>query len=161
AHCRPDVKVCFVEGGDGWNEIHDPLTPVDAVFRREALPHVSYPYAYHPITFAAPSRWFHPPPEADRHLDVVGLLAHPSHPIRWEAMRQAWNGAGRYNFLMATSNPFGHPHYLSLLRHAKIALCGPGGAASDCMRFAEVAACGAIPLFVGLPPKVRWNWFTD
>lgn len=161
ARLRPGAKIVFVVGLDSWEWEPTPTFPVDAVFRREILP--GHPYRGHPrsLMMAAPSRWFGHSKVEDsaRYLDVF-YSGNPSSPVRWEVASMMFQTKKKHRSLGATVAGVPYRTYFQFLREAKLALCPPG-AGSDCIRQWEVVACGAIPVMVGHPPRVRDPWFTD
>lgn len=160
-HAAPGAKVAMVEGGDGYNEVSWPPFKVDAYFRRETRPGYAYPAAVHHLTFSAPSRWLEGVRVEDgaRTYDVLNVCSHFSHPTRFHTMQTMWQTT-RHHISVACSGALSADRWLDYLRSSRLCVCPPGGADSDCMRFAEAAACGAIPIFVGLPEKAREDWFT-
>lgn len=158
---KPNGKIAYLEGWDAAWQIEQPRMPVDAVFRKEISHSVQYPYQPQHLTFAAPSRWFHP--DGERPYDVVFIgnpdSIHPRDPeLRWRMMRQAFSTRKHHKAVMA-SRSIGYDLYFELLRKSKLALCPAAADGADSLRTYEVAACGAIPVFVGYPDHRRENWF--
>ncbi len=158
-HLKPGGKVAVVEGGDGYNEVSYPPFKVDGYFRREIRPGFPYPEAPTHLTFSAPARWLEGSDSTRRKYDVLGVNSYFSHPMRWEILQRMFQTARRHVSL-ACSGAVSDDRWLDYLRSSKLCLCPPGGADSDCMRYAEAAACGAVPVFIGLPGKVREDWFS-
>lgn len=154
---RQGGKVALIEGGDGWNEINLPPFPVDAVFRREIALGVDYGPVRH-LTFAAPARWLPGSDRPERTWDIFNANSYPSNATRWDAASWMFRSSRRH-FSLACTGGLPLDHYFNCMRDSRLAICCAGGGDSDCMRFAEAPACGAIPIFVGVPQKIRENWF--
>jgi hypothetical protein len=160
---RPGGKVAWVEAWDAAWQIVPPPFAVDAVFRKEISPRVVYPYDCHHLTFAMPRRLFLPHAESvPRPLDVFFAgnpdTCLPSHPVRWPMLSQVFRTKKTHRSVIA-SRGVGFHTYSGMLHQTKLALCPPGADDSDTLRVYEVAAYGAIPVFVGYPEYTRDHWF--
>ncbi len=159
--CKPDARVAYVEGWDAAWQMGRPEMDVHAVFRKEIASWVDYPYSPHHLTFAIPERMFikH---ESERTCDVFWSgnpdSCHPDHPVRWPMLGKVFHTRKHHRSVFATIG-LGWEAYWDLLRSSKLALCPSGADDTDAMRTYEAAACGAIPVFVGYPERVRDPWF--
>lgn len=163
-HLKPGGKVAYVEGWDAAWQVNDPEIHVDAYFRKEIASHVQYPMQPHPLTFAAPARWFDWQETGDRPIDVYFSgnpnTCLPSAPVRWPALGQVFRTHRTHRSIIVTSaSDVEYEGYLSMMRHSKLALCLPAADNADSFRTYEAVACGAIPIFVGYPNHVRDPWF--
>jgi hypothetical protein len=155
----PKGVVAYVEGGDdATGEVFPPppTLPVTRVFRREVQPGFAYPYHATPLLWACPAWWLDEP-RADRTYDVTCLASPGPVAARWPVMAGVFQTVTRFNALVGVL-PF--EHYLWATRRSKYVLVPPG-AGSDCVRQWEAVGCGAVPVFVGHPPRVREPWFAD
>ncbi len=160
---RQGGRIAYVEGWDSALHVCPPPGRTDAVFRKEIDPRVSYPYQCRYLSFAAPSRWIQPGVKGfDRPVDAFfsgnPQSCLPSQPVRWPMLARVFETKRLHNSIVRT---FGQnwPDYLWTMRHSKVALCPTGADLTDAMRTFEAAACGAVPIFVGFPERVRDHWF--
>lgn len=159
-YLNPSGKTVLVEGFDAADDINKPPFQVDAVFRREIGWGIDYPYSPHCCMMSAPSRWFDDSDHDDRPIDFF-YAGGPAVPFRQQMCDVIRNSLDLRGQIFEISNTgVGFNEYWTKLRQAKIGLC-PVGGGSDCMRHWETIAAGAIPLFVGLPPRVRQPWLPE
>lgn len=158
---HPGAKVVFANGLDPADNEPIPPFPVDATFRREIDPRISYKVKPSPLLMAAPSRWFHKAGLEDsaRSFDVF-YSGYPASPVRWESVSKMFQTKKRHQSIGSTGSAIPYRVFFDLLRRSKLGLCPPG-AGSDCIRQWEVIACGAIPIMVGHPPRIRDPWFSE
>jgi len=162
---KPGGKIAYVEGWDRADQIQDPnqmSNPpflVDAVFRREIDPNVAYPYRPYHLDFAAPARWFLTTKQLGMKRDIdVYFAGHcPTHAVRVAMMKEVASLAFRRDltFVLGNGHPFIPEQHFNLLRRSRIALCPVGVENSSTLRTYEALACGAVPLFIGSPLRVR------
>jgi hypothetical protein len=154
-----DGVVAYVEGWDDpTNEVFPapPTLPITRVFRREILPGHPYPYHATPLQWACPEWWLDEPREA-KIIDVSCLCTPAPVQVRWPIMSKVFQTATRYCAVVGGGVPF--EQYLWVTRRSKYVIIPPGGG-SDCIRQWEAIGCGAVPIFVGHPSRVREPWFT-
>lgn len=158
---KPGGKIAYVEGWDDAAETHFPAFPIDAYFRREILPGHDYGYPAHHLDFAAPARWFdetlNKPVERDIDIYFAGTIT--THPVRISMLPVLC--LARVKVVLGTSQTFSPAEHFALLRRSKLALCPPGAADCNCLRTWEAIACGAVPVFVGHPSRVRDPWLPN
>jgi hypothetical protein len=168
---RPGGKVAYIEGWDDARDYNDPQAPhdhltgmvlpalnPDAVFRREIEPGFAYPYLPISLDFAAPQRWFEEtltsPKERDIDVYFSGQLH--THPARRAGILDTiQRNVGHFVF---SSGKIPLAQHFEHLRRSKFALCPPGAAGCNCLRTYEAIACGAIPIMLGHPPRIRDPW---
>jgi hypothetical protein len=156
-------KIVWVDGGDDAHYALIPQIGIDAAFRKEINPqhpYHGYGVPVHHLTFAAPSRWFDDPTaEEDRYCDCV-FIGNPETDgtDRYECCCKMFQTKRRLRNI-AGSCGLGFSQYFNLLKRAKFGLCPAAAAGSESLRNYEVIACGAIPIFIGLPPWRRDPWF--
>jgi len=157
--CEPLVNRCdrvaVVEGWDSATECHVPYFKVDAWFRREVDPSFAYPYQPRNLGFAGCAEWFYDGP---KEYDIF-FAGNPSHSVRWNMLRQVFATRRRHRSIMASTG-FASDYHM-LMRLSRLALCPPGAAGCEAFRTGEVVAMGAVPVFVGHPPRIRANWFDN
>jgi hypothetical protein len=156
------APVAYIEGWDSAeHEIYPPPSParIDAVFRREINPDISYPYICHALPFAAPEHWFKDW-QLERQLDVCCVHHYGSHPLRWESLRKVFETQSRHCSVVCSGN-LNHATYWGILRRSKLCVVTPGaGSCADVLRMWEAVAAGAIPILVGHPRRKRFEpWF--
>jgi hypothetical protein len=158
---KSEAKIAYVEGWDGSRDINPPNMHVDAIFRRELNPDIDYPYKCHCLMMSAPSRWFNE--NEQRHLDVFYAAYSVGWNPRWDVCRMAWSTQKRHQSLISSCGIIGLKEYFGYLGNSKLGLCptGAGGESFDCLRTWEVVANGAIPIFIGLPKRVKEPWFAS
>ncbi len=163
-------KIAYVEGWDAAWQIHPPIIPADAVFRKEIHPGwqssytANYHVPVHHLTFAAPTRWFSEQTEGfERPVDIFFSGSpdtnHPDRPWRWPSFAGVFQSKKIHHSIVASTH-LGVDRYFSIMRQSKLALCPAAADGADSLRTYEAAVCGAIPFFIGYPPHVRDNWFT-
>jgi hypothetical protein len=152
ALCRQDAAMIYVNGDDGTDWGVTPPWPIDAFFRREMVPGFPYPGNTHPITMAAPRRWFVEMP-VERDIDFLHAGWYMAHPARWQIAQKMFSTQRRHHSLCATQSIIPYSYWFSMLRRTKFCICPPG-AGSDCLRQWEALACGAIPIFVDHPDRL-------
>lgn len=154
----PKGVVAYVEGWDSTHEQFPPPPgiPVHRVFRREIQPGQVYPYHPTPLTWASPSWWFDEP-RPDKNYDVTCMCSVAAVRERWPIMSKIYQCQTRCQTLVGQL-PF--DQYIEITHRSKYVVVPPGGG-SDCVRQWEAIAAGAVPIFVGHPPRVREPWFTD
>jgi hypothetical protein len=138
---------------------------IDAAFRKEIDPGITYPYRPHHLGFAAPSRWILPGTENfERNCDLFFSgnpdACLPGKEVRWPALGRVFQTRRSHKSVLATCW-LGYDRYFEMLRMSKLALCPSGADLTDSLRTWEAVACGAVPLFVGYPPWVREPWFSN
>ena len=156
----PNGVVAYVEGWDAATaEVFPPPpgVPVHRVFRREVESGYPYPYEAVPLQWACPAWWLDEP-RPQKTVDVSCLCSVSGVPGRWEVMSQVFRTRTRFSAVVGSDVPF--EQYLEVTRRSKLVVVPPGGG-SDCIRQWEAIGCGAIPVFVGHPPRVRDPWFAD
>lgn len=156
---KASARIAYIEGDDSAAVIRQPLSDADVVFRREIDPEIDYPYACHPLGFAVPERWYDVEPR-ERWIDAAYLVNGKDVPVRWEILRVLEAMNERFQVVLTpTGNAVPFDRYRDILLHSKLCICPPG-AGSDCLRQWEAVAFGAIPVFVGHPPRRREPWFS-
>jgi len=156
----PNGVVAYVEGwDDATNEVFPcpPTFPVTRVFRREVLPGHPYPYYPTPLLWAAPQFWFDEP-RPEKTIDVSCLCSLAGAGHRWAMMAKVFQATTRHCAVIG--GPIHYDQYLWVTKRSKWVIIPPGGG-SDCVRQWEAIAYGAIPIFVGHPPRVREPWFAE
>jgi hypothetical protein len=159
---KPHSKIAYVEGWDSDREIHwmDEIGVAPyAVFRRELNPKVRYPYTCRCLMMSAPMRWFSE--AVYRPIDVFYTAQCNISDPRWDSLNQIFATQTRHKSLIG-SYGVSTDRYFEYLSQAKLAVCPIGAAGCfDCLRTWEAVACGAIPIFVGWPDRIRNPWFAD
>ncbi len=151
--------VAYVEGWDAaTGEVFPapPTLPITRVFRREILPGHAYPYYPTPLQWGCPEWWLDEPRET-KTIDVSCLCSPHTVASRWPIMAKMFETSTRYMSVVGGAIEF--EKYLWVTRRSKYVVIPPGGG-SDCIRQWEAIGCGAVPIFVGHPPRVREPWFT-
>jgi hypothetical protein len=154
----PSGVLAYIEGWDGHNEVFPapPTLPIHRVFRREILPGFAYPYHAVPLTWACPAWWFDEERQ-NKNYDVTCLCSITS-DLRWKVMGKVLQTVTRYNCVVGGGVHF--DIYLRCTKESKFVVVPPGGG-SDCIRQWEAIGAGAVPIFVGHPPRVRDPWFGE
>lgn len=156
---RPGGRAVYV---DGFDAVAGPLLPppgsFDALFFREmAAPGDA---GAHPLLMAAPEEWYDWEEAGERHIDVLFSGNYTASDVRWQVASRIFMTETRHRSLVATAGFIPALQFRPFLRRTKLAVCPPGGG-SDCLRTWEAVSSGAIPVFVGHPPRVREPWFTE
>jgi hypothetical protein len=158
-HLKTDGKIAWVDGGDSPHEDYGSVR-ADAYFKREIDPGNDYSQPWRPMLMGVPEHWLGTVDLVrKRTYDFFCVFTASAHPTRWKCLRALWETSGHTSIAAsgAICSPSEHAAYL---RNSSFCVCPPG-AGSDCLRQWEAAAAGAIPVFVGHPPRVRDPWFGD
>lgn len=160
---KPGGKVAWVDDDDSPTLHKLTCLPVDASFRKEIDTAVAYGIQPHHLSFAAPEHWFakEERPESERLIDVFfSGRTQVDGSDRRGMMSKVFQTSKHHNVLVGSAG-LGIGDYFQSLRRSKLALCPSSAGGADAFRTYEAVACGAIPVFIGYPQRIREPWFPE